>query len=43
MRAMRDDFHLSPLVFLIPLTLLALWALGAWYWFLRHRTSSSRL
>jgi transglutaminase-like putative cysteine protease len=29
-----SGFHLSPLLLLIPFTLFALWALGAWYWFL---------
>jgi hypothetical protein len=33
LNAGRDSgFHLSPLLLLIPLTLLALWALAAWYW-----------
>ncbi|MGI8689954.1 MAG: DUF4129 domain-containing transglutaminase family protein, partial [Thermomicrobiales bacterium] len=30
-------FHLSPYFFLIPFTLLALWGLAAWYWFLPFR------
>jgi transglutaminase-like putative cysteine protease len=29
--------HLSPLLFLIPLTLALLWGLAAWYWFLPLR------
>ena len=34
----RDSgFHFSPLLLLIPLTLLAFWALGAWYWFIPFR------
>jgi len=34
----RDNgFHLSPYLFLIPFTLLALWGLAAWYWFLPFR------
>ncbi len=38
LNAGRDGgFHLSPLFLLIPLTLLGLWALAAWYWFLPFR------
>jgi len=33
----RRGFHLSPYLFLIPFTLLALWGLAAWYWFLPFR------
>lgn len=29
----RGGVRISPLVFLIPFTLLALWGLAAWYWF----------
>ncbi len=32
--AAKGGFHISPLVFLIPFTLLVLWGLVAWYWFL---------
>jgi hypothetical protein len=30
-------FHLSPYLFLIPFTLIVLWGLAAWYWFLPFR------
>lgn len=33
----RRGFHLSPYLFLIPFTLLALWGLAAWYWFAPFR------
>jgi len=33
----HGGFHVSPLVLLIPFTLLALWGLCAWYWFLPFR------
>lgn len=38
LNAGRDGgFHISPLFLLIPVTLLALWGLAAWYWFLPFR------
>ncbi len=35
--AEKNGRHLSPLLFLIPLTLALLWGLAAWYWFLPLR------
>jgi hypothetical protein len=35
--APQQSGHISPLWFLIPLTLALLWALAAWYWFLPLR------